>query len=1087
MKIYISLKRVSVLLFMIAPVVIYGQFQKEELVLTKKYEKLADHFLAEKKHDSAIVYFRKALTIYKEKENWVKAISCLNMISKIQLSLSLFDKSIQNSTKALKLSNAHLKKYNKEVANSYDNIGTYFLKKNNFKKSLSNYEEAFSIRKRIFPENHSEMIYSYYNLGYTFMTLSKVSKAFNYFDKAIKVIENTKDLKDYAIVGMVYNAMGYLHYMKGRYDKSEKYCKKFLGIYSEFLDKNHIQIGRSNLVLGIAYRMLLKFEKSIFHYKEAMSIFQSNNDVFSQATIYNNIGNVYRANGEYNKAFKYYNKNLNILLKISSEENPHVAGVYNNMGLIFIQKKDYGKAIHNFKKALYIRKKLYGGKHISLAQTYHNLGLVYQNMESYSQSLSYYYKSLNIYQENYSNHHPSTLGVFLNIANIYTIRKKYTKALHYYNHNINELKKAPNSDVYLTLVTYHQMAELFYEQGQYEKAIHYYEEAIKVNSINNKKALEKSVQKRYQNLNALYLSILGKSKALLNYYKESGDIKYLNKTFNNYYKIDTLIIEKQSSLLNYKDKINLAHTTQEVYQNAVKAYQLGYQHTGNSKYLTAAFHYSEKSKAATLQYLLEDADIKSFAGVSPALVSLEKELKTDSAFYTSQLQNMRSKAAPDSTKIQYFEDQLFMISQRQDSLNEAITTRHPRYFDLKNQSKPLTIQTIQKQLPAHTSLLEFMVADSVTYAFVVRKDTLVAQKLHTPTLKTAITRFQKKISKKNMPAYKEEARVLYRQLIAPIKQHLQGKELIIIPDGVLWHCNFDLLLTSDEPSNDPKKLPYLLKEYAISYANAAHLLFRKRSKTRPEKKLLPQCLAFSFSDSTQQMPSNKVSFNMLRDAGNDLPGTREEIKAIANIVDGQYYYGVQAVETNFKKNASHYNIVHLALHGEVDHEDPDHSKLYFTKSKDTIEDGLLYSHELFALDIPAELTVLSACYTGTGTIAKGEGIMSLGNAFQYAGTKSLLLSSWEVPDQTTPQLMKSFYINLKEGMNKSRALQKAKLQYLTNADITRSHPFFWGGFYLLGDPSPVDLYQTTSLWWWGLGLLTLIVTGIAFRLFRKQR
>ena len=228
-----------------------------------------------------------------------------------------------------------------------------------------------------------------------------------------------------------------------------------------------------------------------------------------------------------------------------------------------------------------------------------------------------------------------------------------------------------------------------------------------------------------------------------------------------------------------------------------------------------------------------------------------------------------------------------------------------------------------------------------------------------------------------------------------------------------------------------------------------------------------------------------MSLATLRDTGDDLPGTRKEIKAIANIIDGQYYYGSEAIEANFKKNASRYNILHLALHGEVDNEHPENSKLYFTKNKDSIEDNLLYSHELFALDIPAELTVLSACNTGIGKIAKGEGIMSLGTAFQYAGTKSLLLSSWEVSDQTTPTLMKYFYTNLKEGMNKAKALQQAKLQYLNAADINRTHPFYWGGFYLVGDHAPIS-FSPNSYLYWILGFSVLAVILLSLFWYRKK-
>ncbi len=234
-----------------------------------------------------------------------------------------------------------------------------------------------------------------------------------------------------------------------------------------------------------------------------------------------------------------------------------------------------------------------------------------------------------------------------------------------------------------------------------------------------------------------------------------------------------------------------------------------------------------------------------------------------------------------------------------------------------------------------------------------------------------------------------------------------------------------------------------------------------------------------------------MSLATLRGTDDDLPGTREEIKAIADIIDGQYYYGAQAIEANFKKNAGAYNILHLALHGEVDHERPENSRLFFTKSKDTLEDNMLYSHELFALDIPAELTVLSACNTGSGKIAAGEGIMSLGTAFQYAGSKSLLLTRWEVSDQTTPQVMKYFYTNLKKDMTKSKALQQAKLNYLANADINRVHPFYWGGFYLVGDTGAIDFKNHHAALYWSIGLgiiiLLILITFWYRKRYRKQK
>ncbi len=320
-------------------------------------------------------------------------------------------------------------------------------------------------------------------------------------------------------------------------------------------------------------------------------------------------------------------------------------------------------------------------------------------------------------------------------------------------------------------------------------------------------------------------------------------------------------------------------------------------------------------------------------------------------------------------------------------------------------------------------------------------------------------------------------------LLEPIEDVLENKELIIAPYGQLWKLNFDLLLTEDVTVNNPKELPYLLRKHAISYANSATLLFGNSQKN---KNLLKECLAFSYKAENDSISNGQeLSLSRLRDTDVDLPGTRREISEIAKIVDGMYYYGREAKEANFKKHANKYAIMHLALHGEVNDKNPGNSRLFFTQSKDSLEDNQLFTHELYALHLPAELTVLSACNTGTGKVTSGEGIMSLGNAFQYAGTKSLLLSHWEVSDNSAPVLMGHFYGNLKKGMTKSKALQQAKLAYLESEAASRTHPFFWGSFYVLGDNTPINLSNSNYTAYIILALIMLL--SLAWYMLKRPK
>ncbi len=466
------------------------------------------------------------------------------------------------------------------------------------------------------------------------------------------------------------------------------------------------------------------------------------------------------------------------------------------------------------------------------------------------------------------------------------------------------------------------------------------------------------------------------------------------------------------------------------------------------------------------------------------ILDLEQHLKEGRSLYASEILQERTSQFTDTFKIHTYENKLFDLNRKQDSLTHIIEKNYPKYYQLKHQDTIISILNIQKKLNHNTTVVEFFSSDSVSHAFVISKNNIYTTTLSTPKLTKPIEQLRKTITNKSIIPFKEVSHQLYTTLIQPIKDHIIGDELIIIPDGSLRHLNFELLLTQNDASKDPRVLSYLLKEYAISYASSATLLFTPfKNKTTSFKK--QECLAFSFSN-TKVSDSKTMSLVNLRNTHNDLPGTRREIKAISDIINGQYYYGSQAIEANFKKNASQYNILHLALHGEVDNERPENSKLLFTKSKDTIEDNYLYSHELFAMDIPAELTVLSACNTGSGKIAKGEGVMSLGNAFQYAGTKSLLLSSWEVSDQTTPELIKYFYINLKKGMNKAKALQQAKLQYLNTANINRLDPFYWGSFYLVGDATPMYFENNTKVYWSiGLGILGVVLLTVFW--YRKKK
>ncbi|MEL7339375.1 MAG: CHAT domain-containing protein, partial [Bacteroidota bacterium] len=148
-------------------------------------------------------------------------------------------------------------------------------------------------------------------------------------------------------------------------------------------------------------------------------------------------------------------------------------------------------------------------------------------------------------------------------------------------------------------------------------------------------------------------------------------------------------------------------------------------------------------------------------------------------------------------------------------------------------------------------------------------------------------------------------------------------------------------------------------------------------------------------------------------------------------------------------------------------------------AESTASGGRLMLRDLYAMDIPAELVVLSACETGIGRFSRGEGLLSLARGFSYAGTHSLLATLWRIPDgEVNQDLLPNFYQALQEGNTKVEAIRSAQLSQIEDAFSEQmAHPFFWAAFTPIGDMRP--LQHDNSLFWWGFvfGLLGVIAAA----------
>jgi CHAT domain-containing protein len=187
-----------------------------------------------------------------------------------------------------------------------------------------------------------------------------------------------------------------------------------------------------------------------------------------------------------------------------------------------------------------------------------------------------------------------------------------------------------------------------------------------------------------------------------------------------------------------------------------------------------------------------------------------------------------------------------------------------------------------------------------------------------------------------------------------------------------------------------------------------------------------------------------------------LPASRLEVEQIARFYPkrSRVHLGAEVTEEAAKAVGRETRYLHFATHGFVNEHFPLNSALVLSMPRDAQggrNNGLLQAWEILEqVRLDADLVTLSACETGLGKEMGGEGLVGLTRAFQYAGARSVLASLWSVSDESTADLMTSFYRYLRAGLTKDVALRTAQIEMI-RVKGPNSHPFHWAGFELIGD------------------------------------
>lgn len=871
---------------------------------------------------------------------------------------------------------------------------------------------------------------------------------------------------------------------------------KALNFQLKSYSKDDIRLGRTYNNIGLVYLNIWNFEKSIQYLKKAQKIYSENGQHLYLAIVYSNLGANYKNIGDFKLAKQYFEYSLQILQNLNtSESNRRKAETLNRLGILQYHNKDYKTAITNYNTALlkYSKDLLPQNLH----DLYQNLSNCYLNIYKKDSALIMLQKALKL-----SESHNALPEKYLAIT--------HQKLYHYYLYDKDKTKSKEHlfkaleifqsikADSSYFIYLFLDFADYYSNLNNTKLALNYYQKATNI-IITSPVDNEMHIPKSSSFINPIEGILLLRKKAEFLYKigVDSLNIKYLESSIDALQVASELLDKARTSFLSIESKLSLADNESIIYQLGIYASHRLFSLTEEGKFLELAYKFSEKSKSSVLESSLQEQKAKTFGGIPDSLLLKEEKLKRDIAFYNELIYKEKLKKEYSIDKLKNWQSTLISVNEQYENLKKTLEQNYKNYFQLKYVSPYSSLSKVKNRLNKNTTLLEYALTDSVLFIFQIdRKNTL----LHTKKIDSTFYNFTNKflnqfknfdyISQgKNIYAlYQDAGSQLYDYLINSVNKDELNENLVIIPDNILSYIPFEALV---KPSNEVPEsytdMHYLLYDYTFSYSYSAHLFLENNQKS--SRKFWNKALSVApeyKSDSYTTHQFTQDIFRSQRDNLAPLPFALEEANLVSKVTFGRELSGSEATENNFLEFAPEFNILHLAMHTLIDDKNPLYSRLVFYADSNNLETGFLTTNEIFSIKLKADMTVLSACSSGEGEYRKGEGVLSLARSFFYAGCPSLVMTLWNVDDESGLRLMKDYYKYLRDGLSKAKAMQLAKINYISEITPDKQHPFYWSNYICIGNSSA--LYFPIWIYFAIISLLFLLpLTIFIWKLTIKNR
>jgi len=956
---------------------------------------------------------------------------------------------------------------------------------------------SLDLAQQYLPKEHLLYASAFRQKAEALMMIGKLDSANTFLIQAIPIF--TKH-QSWANLGWSELFLGLNYLNQYQLDNSHKHFKSVEKLLQEPLislseeDRTNIQSTLLSF-LGLLYEFQGDYDKAIQNTQQALALeFKktqlSATDSFYIRGYYNNLGALYLIKGDYQRSLD----NFMLILSDFKQASKDVT-LFSNIGELFRRQGNYALAIDYFQKSLFFENT---NEEQLKAQidALNGLGDSYKYLGLYDSAMYYCQQAILL-----PTHYRKSV-IWGMMGSIEVHKKSPQKALEYSNkaERIYQQDSTANSHsaFYLSSI-YRLVGDAYFLRQNFNTALTFYQKALIANHATFQDSLNVGINPTLEGIyepSYFWKTMKRKAKTLASFPDSSKKLETALSTYQ--------------VLIQWTDSLQASHATEtasldwsgefkQIYEEAISVAFRLYQSTRKSDYLDLAFSFSEKSKNSLLLESIKANEGKFIVGVPDSLLQKEKDLNIDIAFYGKSLQKAQDEKEESKTKL--YQSYLSQSRLQLVELREKLEQDFPRFHALKYRGETTSIATLQsKLLNKQSAFVEYFVGDSSTFAFVITQNSTDFLQLKKPSTlqKEAANFFEVLLNPKAFQQdaktafadYQSKAHILYQSVLQPVLSSLSTdiQRLILVPDGFLNAIPLEALTKTNETTAgfDFAKLPYVLYDYSIQYAYSADLLLQNQAR-QSQIPVNAKCLAFAPSYQKGQIAvAQRGSLQQLRNTTGNLEGTAREIEAIAQFFDGQFDFGETATERQFKKFAPEFGILHLAMHGIPDFDNANFNHLQFSNLEtDTLEDNLLHHYEIANMDLQAQLVVLSACETGVGKYEKGEGVYSLARSFMYAGVPSVVMSLWKVSDESTSELMPYFYESLYDGESKEGALQDAKIRFLAEANLEYRHPFYWSAFVVMGDATAIN--RGYGNWVWCLGIGVFIFVGMVFWFGRKRK